>query len=144
MYLEEMLNAPSEVMKLKHFDTQTGFPPGWIYREQEGWFVSKVASIISFITFKSYIAATFYSPLLSQMPLGRFFELVYSLKTHKTNIAAFALLFIPSVNFWCTGISKGYINVYFYFLFTFLLLRFLLNKKAFLIKHVFWICLLLF
>ena len=60
-------------------------------------------------------------------------------KTHKTNIAAFALLFIPSVNFWCTGISKDtlmFISI-FYLLFYFF--DFFLNKKAFLIKHVFWI-----
>ena len=141
MYIEEMLNAPSEVMKLKHFDTQTGFPPGWIYREQEGWFVSKVASIISFITFKSYIAATFLFSFVAANASWKIFELVYSLKTHKTSVAAFALLFIPSVNFWCTGISKDtlmFISI-FYLLFYFF--DFFLNKKAFLIKHIFWICL---
>ena len=140
MYLEEMLNTPSDVMKLRHFDSQTGFPPGWIYREPEGWFVSKVASIISFITFKSYIAATFLFSFIAANASWKIFELVYSLKTNKTGIAAFALLFIPSVNFWCTGISKDtlmFISI-FYLLFYFF--DFFLNKKAFLIKHVFWIC----
>ena len=60
MYLEEMLNTPSDVMKLRHFDSQTGFPPGWIYREPEGWFVSKVASIISFITLKAILLLHFF------------------------------------------------------------------------------------
>ena len=140
MYLEEMFNTPSELMKLRHFDSQTGFPPGWIYREPEGWFVSKVASIISFITFKSYIAATFLFSFIAANASWKIFELVYTLKTNQTGIAAFALLFIPSVNFWCTGISKDtlmFISI-FYLLFYFF--DFFLNKKAFLIKHVFWIC----
>lgn len=140
MYLEEMLNTSSQVMKLRHFDNYTGFPPGWIYREPEGWFVCKVASIISFITFKSYIAAAFLFSFIAANASWKIFELVYSLKTNKTGIAAFALLFIPSVNFWCTGISKDtlmYISI-FYLLFYFF--DFFFNKKAFLVKHVFWIC----
>jgi len=140
MYLEEMFNSSSEVMKLRHFDDHTGFPPGWIYREPEGWFVCKVASIISFITFKSYLAAAFLFSFISANASWKIFELVYSLKTNKTGVAAFALLFIPSVNFWCTGISKDtlmYISI-FYLLFYFF--DFFLNKKAFIIKHLFWIC----
>ena len=106
MYLENMVSEPSPEIFSSHFNVETGYPPGWLYREPEAWFICKISSIISFFTFKSYFAATLVFAFLTAMASWRVFELVTKLKTHKKHIAALCILFIPTVSFWCTGISK--------------------------------------
>ena len=44
-------------------------------REPEAWFVCKIASIVSFITFKSYFAGTLFFAFLTAMASWRVFEL---------------------------------------------------------------------
>ena len=106
LYFESLFSEPSSEMFSKHFNIETGYPPGWLYGESEAWFVCKIASIVSLITFKSYFSGTMFFAFLSAMASWRIFELVIKLKTHKKHVAAFCILFIPSVSFWCTGISK--------------------------------------
>ena len=106
LYIEHLLSEPSSEIFSSHFDVETGYPPGWLYREPEAWFICKIASIISFFTFKSYFAATLVFAFLTAMASWRVFELVTKLKTHKKHISALCILFIPTVSFWCTGISK--------------------------------------
>ena len=55
-YFENLMSEPSSEIFSKHFNVETGYPPGWLYKEPEAWFVCKIASIISFITFKSYLS----------------------------------------------------------------------------------------
>lgn len=58
LYFEELL-SPADIMNYTtKYDLQTGLPPGWIYREPEGWMVSRLMSILSFFTLKSYWAMT--------------------------------------------------------------------------------------
>ena len=106
MYLENMVSEPSPEIFSSHFNVETGYPPGWLYREPEAWFICKISSIISFFTFKSYFAATLVFSFLTAMASWRVFELVAKLKTHKKHVAALCILFVPTVSFWCTGISK--------------------------------------
>jgi len=88
------------------FDMQTGYPPGWIYREPEGWFVSKVSSFVSLITFKSYWAGTFIFAYVLSQASWKIYDLTISFKLHNPFYAALAVLFIPSVSFWCATVSK--------------------------------------
>ena len=106
MYFEEMLNEPSREMNWRHFNRFTGYPPGWIYRETESWFVSKTMSVISFITFKSYIGATFLLGYISSLASWRLFQLIKNIGLHEDKFLAISILFIPSVSFWCSGVTK--------------------------------------
>ena len=143
-YFENLMSEPSSEIFSKHFNVETGYPPGWLYKEPEAWFVCKIASIISFITFKSYFAATIFFAFLTAMASWRVFELIVKLGTHKTNIAALCILFVPSVSFWCTGISKDslvFISILnlLYFVFNIMVLR-----NAIKLKHVLIILLSIF
>ena len=52
MFFEELFNTPTLEMSWRHFDNDiTGYPPGWIYREPESWFIAKICTLISFFTF---------------------------------------------------------------------------------------------
>ena len=121
MYFEELLNTPTFEMQWRHFDSQTGFPPGWIYREPESWFISKIYSLIAFVSFKSYLVGSVFSAFIMSKASWRLFLLVDSFKLHQSKHIAFAVLFLPSVIFWCSGITKDtivllaiiYINVNF-------------------------------
>jgi len=106
MYFEHLFSEPTKNLLSAHFDIDTGYPPGWIYREPEAWFICKLGSLVSFFTFKSYFAASLFFAFFSAMASWRLFELILKLNTHKINVAAWCVLFIPSVSFWCTGISK--------------------------------------
>jgi hypothetical protein len=105
-FIEHLISEPTEVLRIKHFSKETGYPPGWIYREQEAWFVCKVTSFVSLIAFRSYLAGTFiYAYAVAAISM-KLFDLVYRMKLHTIRTLAFAILFIPSVAFWCSGVSK--------------------------------------
>ena len=121
MYFEQLFNTPTPEMRAHHFDYVTGIPPGWIYREPESWFVAKVYSVISFISFKSYVVGNLIIAYIVSVASFRLFLLVESFKLHQAKYIAFATLFLPSVVFWCSGVTKDtivllaiiYINVNF-------------------------------
>ena len=106
LYLESMWSDPSSLLLSKHFDSITGYPPSWIYKEKEGWFVCKIASVLSLITFKSYFAMTLIIAYFSFSSSFRLLSLIEKLKLHSTRNLVFAFLLIPSVGFWCSGLSK--------------------------------------
>lgn len=89
-----------------YYDLSTGYPPGWIFREEQGYFVTKLMSIISFFTLKSYFAMTFIMALFTSIASWKLFELARSYKLNNERLLAFGVLLLPSVNFWCAGVSK--------------------------------------
>jgi len=144
MYMEQMMGTNDLIKSLGYFDVETGYPPGWLSRESEAWFICKLASIVSFFTLRSYFAGTLFLAFFAAMASWRVFEMISKLHTHKKNIAALCILFIPTVSFWCTGISKDtiiFISVLnlLYYAFDVMVLK---NRISF--KHVFVVLLSLF
>ena len=88
------------------YDLSTGYPPGWIFREEQAYFVTKLMSIISFFTLKSYFAMTFIMAFFTSLASWKLFELARSYKLNNERFLAFGVLLLPSVNFWCAGVSK--------------------------------------
>lgn len=106
LYFEQLFSTPTDNSVSLYFNARTGFPPGWIYREPEGFFISKLTSILSFVTFKSFIATTFLISYFVASASYRVYSLVRKMKIVPEGYLAIGFLFLPSVNFWCTGISK--------------------------------------
>jgi hypothetical protein len=106
LYFEQMITTPSESTKSIFFNSRTGFPPGWIYREAEGFFVCKITSVFSFFTFKSFIATTLLLSYFVASATWKLFLYVRRMNIVNERYLAIGLLFLPSVNFWCSGISK--------------------------------------
>ena len=111
-FFHELFNDPNLEIMYLHFDMETGWPPQWIYREPESWFISKIMSLLSFITFKSYLVATFLLAYISSTAMWKLFELVYSFNLNSSKHIAWAVVLIPSVSFWCTGVNKDTIVLY--------------------------------
>lgn len=106
LYMDQLLSTPTDNSMGSYFNSRTGFPPGWIYREPEGFFVSKITSILSLITFKSFIATTFLISYFVASASYRVYAMIRKMNFVPEPYLALGLLFLPSVNFWCTGVSK--------------------------------------
>ncbi len=106
LYFEQLFNPPSHFQYTTFYDSTTGYPPGWIFREPEGFFVSKIISILSFFTLKSYFAMTLIVATFTAYASWKLYQLVRSYNFCNEKLLAFGILFLPSVNFWCSGISK--------------------------------------
>lgn len=88
------------------FNSETGYPPGWIYREPESFFVSKILVFFTFITFKSYWATSILLGYLSGLASWKFYLAIEKFQFNQPFWLKFGVLYIPSVAFWCSGISK--------------------------------------
>lgn len=105
-YVDEMLTNGDMVKYWNVYDVDTGYPPGWIYREPESFFISKIISLFSFLTFKSYLPSTLIIAFMAAHASWKLFTLILEFNLAKPLYIALAVLLLPSVNFWCTGISK--------------------------------------
>ncbi len=136
LYFEEITSAPSFETGWIHYDSETGVPPDWIYRESEGWFISQITSILSFLTFRSLFATVIIYSYFVSIATWKIFELVTKLNLHSLRVAALCMLYVPSVGFWCSGISKDtliYISIL-YILYYFLDILILKSKVK--LRHV--------
>ncbi|MBM3165207.1 MAG: hypothetical protein FJZ80_07085 [Bacteroidetes bacterium] len=105
-YFSELWHTERTLGIAHHFNSLTGYPPGWIWREEEAWFATKAISLFAIITFKGFWTTTL---LIST--LGFWVNWLLAVKLDKNegfsrNTILAALFFIPSVGFWCSGISK--------------------------------------
>lgn len=91
---------------INHYTSETGFPPGWIAREPEGYFVSKLFSILNVLTGSSYLALTVLMAFLTSLASFKLYDFIVSFGIHDYKKLALYFLFIPSLSFWCTGVSK--------------------------------------
>lgn len=84
----------------------TGYAPTWIMREAPGFFTAKVVSLFTFVSGDSFLVITLFFATIVAHVNWRFYELVLRLFPGENPWITFGVLFIPSVSFWCTGISK--------------------------------------
>jgi len=106
LYFKQMLSEPNPNQYTVFYDSTTGYPPSWIFREPEGFFISKIASIFAFFTLKSYFAMTLFFATFTAHASWKVYQLVRSYNFSSNKLLAFGVLFLPSVNFWCTGVAK--------------------------------------
>ena len=104
-YFHEIFNTPNEEFVPQYFKN-VGYPPYWIYREPNSWFVCKVANFFSFFTFGSYLTLNLFFSAIASWFSWRFFRYMNKILDIETRYIAIACLFVPSVAFWCSGIIK--------------------------------------
>ena len=116
-YLAEWSTHAKDANYIMHFTPETGFPPSWIAMEEEGYFVSKLFSILNIFTGSSYLADTIFTAFLTSMASFRMYDFIVSFNLHDYKKLAIYFLFIPSLSFWCTGVSKdSLILIFIYYL----------------------------
>jgi hypothetical protein len=105
-YWQEMIYDNSDNNVLAHFNSTTGIPISDFYNEANTFFVCKIGSIFSFFTFGSYILLDIIFSFITFLASWRLFEMVRSFNLHSDRTIVFAIFGIPSLGFWCSGISK--------------------------------------
>jgi hypothetical protein len=105
-YFHEIFNSEEPRSVYRSFTISTGYPDGRIYEESQSWFISKIASYFTFFAFKGYILMSLIFAYITTNASWRLFELARSFKLHSDWHLALAIFFIPSLSFWCGGISK--------------------------------------
>lgn len=105
-FFNELISTPGEKGYVYPYTKETGFPAYTMLLEKESYFLIKLNVIFSLITFKSYIAINIIYSFLAFHYSWKLFEFVRNLGLHSDKHAAIAILFIPSVSFWCSTISK--------------------------------------
>lgn len=105
-FFEELWRSDELRTMYKNFNLRTGYPQSHIYMETESFFVSKVASIFTFITFKGYLLMSLVFAFFTTLATMQLFKLIQGFNLHQKRYIALALFFIPSLSFWCGGISK--------------------------------------
>ena len=137
LYIDAITSSPSNENRLIHFSIETGFPPSWIYREEQGWFATKIASLVSLVSFRSFFATVIIFSYFVSRATWKIFELVSKLNLHSIRVAAWCMLYVPSVGFWCSGITKDtliYVSILNILYFS---LDILVLKNRIGIKHIF-------
>jgi len=105
-YFAEMISEPIAENIVLRFNSTTGYPPIWIYADDGSFFVSKILSVFMIFCGQSYLVLTLVMGYVTAIASWKVFELVRSYKITTDWFAALSILFIPSVGFWCAGISK--------------------------------------
>jgi len=107
-YFQEIFEFGFEGLRNPYvnFTQDTGFPDGRIYEEPSSFFISKIASFFGFFTFKGYVLMSIVFTYISTNVSMRLYEFLREYKLHSDGHLALAIFFIPSLSFWCGGISK--------------------------------------
>ncbi len=105
-YFNELFTNDEIRSVYRSFTIKTGYPDSRIYEEPQSWFISKIASIFTFFTFKGYILMSLIFAYITTNASWRLFELARGYQLHSDWHLALAIFFIPSLSFWCGGISK--------------------------------------
>lgn len=134
-YFTEMIQTPSSGTVTNNFNQRTGYPPSWIYKEPESFFVSKIASLFTFFTFNSYLAMSLFSSVIVGITSWKMYELVKDFTFCKPWILAVATLFVPTVAFWCSGVSKDTYVLAAFQTIVYISFSLLLNKKKWSFKY---------
>ena len=106
LYFQQLFSPGDPFFYTTFYDVSTGYPPRWIYKEPEGFFVAKIMSVFSFFTLKSYFAMTFILSALTAHASWKLYLLVRAYDFSNQKLLVIGMLFLPSVNFWCSGVSK--------------------------------------
>lgn len=112
-----------------YFNDETGWPVRSVYLEESSHFVSKMVAVIGALSLKSFFATTFIFAFLFAHANWKIYELFLKTKLFKSQYLHFAILFIPSVSFWCSGVTKDTIMIISFFYIFYHLYSIMFEKK---------------
>ena len=132
---EAFIESPTMGFKLLFAEGQYG--PGywdyaekiWYYRDQQSYFVIRIATVFDLVTFSSYSATAVLFGVLAFAGGWMMFQTFYEKNRGAIKLLAISCLFIPSVIFWGSGILKDTVTVAFIGAATFCISKIFLDKK---------------
>lgn len=120
-YIDELLTTPSSETIRNNFNADTGYPPSWIYREPESFFVSKLLSIFSILSFNSYLALTIFTATITALASWKLYTTLRTFTFCPQWVIIVGTMFVPTVAFWCSGVAKDtFVLSSFYLMFAYI------------------------
>ena len=114
---EALKDSPLKALKLilangQHYpDTFEYSSQIWYYRDMPSYFVVRIVAICDFFTLHTYTATASLFAAFSFLGLWTMFDAFYKLYPALHRQLALAILFIPSVFFWGSGIMKDTLTI---------------------------------
>ena len=105
-FFELITTPPSYNGMYSFFNAETGYPLRFIYMEPESFFVGIVFVAIRFISFESYFASTLILAFWMANASWKLYKVCLDLDYFEKRTIALFCLFLPSVAFWTSGVSK--------------------------------------
>jgi hypothetical protein len=105
----EVVFGELNAMHWSYFDSSTSWP--YYYRDPNSFFVVRITSLIALFTFRSYIATTLILAWISYTGVWRLYKVFCDVFPEHYRQLALAILFIPSVAFWGSGLLKDTITL---------------------------------
>jgi hypothetical protein len=109
-YLEVLANGISQ-KSIYYFDHNTGYP-SFMWKDQHSFFVARFLSPITIIFGNSFILNTLVVSTISYFGVWQLFLMFSKKYSHLIKEMAIAILFLPSLVFWGSGIMKDTIIVF--------------------------------
>lgn len=106
LYLEAMLADNSWENRFKFFDPSVGYPIGYVYIDDRTYFLVKLISPITFLSFHSFLLTGAIIGTLAFEGVWRLYRTLVRYYPTLMNKFAIAILFMPSAVFWGSGIIK--------------------------------------
>jgi hypothetical protein len=105
-YIEAILADNSWENRFKIFDPSTGYPIGYVYIDDRTYFLVKLISPITMISFHSFLLTGAVIATIAFEGVWRLYRTLVRYYPSLMNKFAFAVLFMPSAVFWGSGIIK--------------------------------------
>lgn len=104
-YLDILFNGNNAQTHL-YFNSETGFPMRGMWNDPKTYMVPRILSPLSFICLESYMIASLLLSRIIYSGLWRLYKVLHEVHPNRSIVAAWAILFTPSVLFWGSGILK--------------------------------------
>lgn len=89
-----------------YFNSTTGIPEGYMWRDSVTFFIIRLITPITLITQKSFLITTIIVSIISFTGIWKLYTFFCSLYPKLYHYFAFSILFLPSLLFWGSGILK--------------------------------------
>jgi hypothetical protein len=99
----------NSIENFSFFTPETGYPVRHIFNDSATLMVSKIAIPFLLLSFKSYLIGSLLISFISYLSIWQLFKLFRHLTNNK-QISILSTLFVPSILFWGSGISKDTIT----------------------------------
>lgn len=140
-FWEVISNEPTRERMYGLFNHSTGYPFRYIYMEEESFFVAKIIAFFRLLTFDNYFATTFLISFIAANASWRLYVVTKELGIFNKWLLPVFTLYLPSVAFWSSGISKDAV-VFIAILYMIYYLSHILKKGIFSSGISYWILIL--
>ena len=104
--LAVLLNTKSHLNSWQSFNTGTGYPPHYMWKDSYTFSVSRLTVPLYFLGAKSFLITSFLTACFSYIGIWKLFRLFNTLYPGNSKIFSYLILYLPTLIFWGGGIMK--------------------------------------